>query len=56
LRRLRLSVTEAEEAWSSEQFTGDSLEQGALANAYALGGVHTLKEIIKDLEDTGAKK
>ena len=50
LRHLRLSQTETEQAWSSEQFTGDSLEQGALQNAKALGGIAMLKEVISYVE------
>jgi hypothetical protein len=55
LRRLHQSITEAEADWSSEQFARTDLYEGALANAYALGGVNTLKDIIKTLESKDGK-
>ena len=50
LRHLKLSEVETQGAWASEQFTGDSLEQGALQNAKALGGVAMLKRVVEYVE------
>ena len=40
------SLQETQDAWASELFVGDSIEQGAIQNAAALGGVRVLKELI----------
>lgn len=38
------------EAWARQGYVGDSLEQGALQNANALGGIVVLDQIISDIE------
>lgn len=39
------------ERWENEDFIGESLEQGALQNAKALGGLKALREVIGVIED-----
>jgi diketogulonate reductase-like aldo/keto reductase len=34
------------EAWANEDYVGESIEQGSLMNAKALGGVAMAKQII----------
>ena len=41
---------ETQEAWANEMFIGESLEQGALQNAKALGGIAMLKRVVEYVE------
>jgi len=50
LEQLRESRFEVKESWAKECFAGQSLEQGALQNATALGGVRVLTDLIQQLE------
>ncbi len=38
------------ETWARQGYIGDSIEQGALRNATALGGISVLDQIITDIE------
>ena len=49
--RLYNSLKETQETWAAEGFVGDSLEQTALMNAKALGGLSVLRQIIDLLEE-----
>lgn len=51
LEQLKESKAEAMEAWASEQFIGKSLEEGALQNATALGGIRVLTDLIAQISD-----
>lgn len=46
LSRLQLSRQETCHNWSKGEFVGDSLEEMALRNAKALGGISVLDQII----------
>jgi len=50
LRRLRLGLTEKKDEWAIRRFTRESMEEGALANAFELGGVAAVQEVIDVIE------
>lgn len=50
LQSLRDGVEEIKENWSLRGYVGDSLEQGALSNAKAIGEVDALRETIAWIE------
>lgn len=50
LRRLHLGLTEKKEEWAARRFTRESMEEGALANAFELGGVTAIQEVIDTIE------
>lgn len=51
LKELRETAEYTKERWENEDFIGESLEQGALQNAKALGGLKALREVIGVIED-----
>jgi hypothetical protein len=50
LRRLRLGLTEKKDEWAARAFTRENLQEGALANAFELGGVAAVQEVINVIE------
>lgn len=49
LSQLVSSRMETVFAWGNENFVGNSMEQGALQNATALGGIRVLTDLIDQL-------
>jgi hypothetical protein len=47
---LKAAKADTQQAWAERQFQGDSLEQGALQNSFALGGVDFLEQVIDKIE------
>jgi hypothetical protein len=43
-------VRETQQAWSNREYVGESMEQCALRNAHALGGVEILRQLIEEIE------
>ncbi len=52
LQQLRDSKQDVMESWAMEVFIGESMEQGQLQNATALGGVRVLNDLIEQLTET----
>jgi len=50
LQRLKDSRLETLQAWSREAYVGDSIEQGAVMNAKALGGIAVLDNLVETIE------
>ena len=50
LRRLHLGLTEKKDEWAARRFTRDAMEEGAMANAFELGGVAAVQEVIAVIE------
>lgn len=50
---LRESVQEAKDTWARRGYVGESLEQTALMNATALGGVEALQQAFDQIEAMG---
>ncbi len=50
LADLKERVEEGKASWASQQYQKDTLEQTALANAQALGGMKVLQTLIEFLE------
>jgi hypothetical protein len=48
---LRNSKQEAMEAWAKESFIGSSLEEGAVQNATAIGGIRVLDDTIGQIDE-----
>ena len=44
---IRLCISSCKEDWAREEFTGNSLDQWALSNAKALGGLQVLRSLLK---------
>lgn len=49
LSQLQASKQEVMEAWAGEGFVAQSIEQSAVQNAAALGGVRVLDDLIEQL-------
>lgn len=50
LRLLQVSRQETMEVWAKEGFTGRTLEETAVQNAAALGGLRVLDQVIGNIE------
>jgi len=50
LQQLTESRQEAMESWAKEYFVGSTLEEGAIRNATALGGMRVLNDLIAQIE------
>jgi hypothetical protein len=50
LKDLRDTIQETQNAWAREVFVGSTLEQSALMNAKALGGLDLLNQVIERIE------
>lgn len=55
LKELRETVQETKDNWEAGIYVGESLEQGALQNAKALGGLQVLNEVIGVIEECKEK-
>lgn len=51
LKQLRGIRSETLESWAQRAFVGESQEEGAAMNAFALGGIKNLTEIIETIEE-----
>jgi len=45
-----LGLTEKKDEWAARLFTRESMHEGAMANAFELGGVAAITEVIATME------